>query len=463
MTIRRTPTPKDAMVIGGCALAWVIHLFIGITAHHQLRTSGVDLSVFDYAIWNTGTGGPVAFVPMFGYSLLAQHFMPTLLLLAPLGAWFSTPVYLIALQSTFFVGGAYLLYRFAARKLPSPYAVALLVAYLLSRRSHSAATSYFYIESAEPLLTFGALLAWSAGRRIWYWLLLVLALGCKEDVALYFGLFGVIEAVVNSSGPARRLGLSTAALCVAWTAVAVVIAVPHWAEAYGLGSGNPILSGRYGIVDGASLQAAIGRVFSGASLAKLVTVASTVGFLCFLSPRWCATVLPGIAFNLAALPGSNQAGLGGHYLWPILPWLFVAAVHGAERLGNRGVRWIPWVALLIAVADTPVPAAINRSRQRDPMAATVLTQLESLDRSGTVVAQSNLIPHLPRQNRVLGYGVYSQGQPEPDLVLLTKTGDLWPLGAKGMDGVDRELERWHADARYEELSAGPLWAFRLRK
>jgi hypothetical protein len=115
--------------------------------------------------------------------------------------------------------------------------------------------------------------------------------------------------------------------------------------------------------------------------------------------------------------------------------------------------------MLIAVADTPLPSAIIRSWRSEPMAGTVLTQLKSLDLSSTVLAQSNLIPHLPRQNRVFGYGVYSAGQPQPDVVLLTKTGDLWPLGA---DGVDRELARWRADQRYEEVSAGPLWAFRRR-
>ena len=470
MTIRAAPISpdahgasasiKNAIVIGGCVLAWIAHLFIGITAHQQLRTSGFDLSVFDYAIWNTGTGGPIAFVPMFGYSLLAQHFMPAVLLLAPLGALFDTPVYLIALQSTLFVAGAYLLYRVAVLRVPGPYALALLVAYLLSRRSHSAATSYFYIESAEPLLVFGALLAWSAGLRVWYWVLLILALGCKEDVALYFGLFGVMQAVTNHPGPARTLGWLTAAVCAVWAAVALFIAVPYWSEAYGLGSANPILSGRYGIDDGAGVQAALGRMFSGAALSKLVTVTSMVGFLCFLSPRWLAIVLPGIAFNLAALPGTNQAGLGGHYLWPILPWLFVAAVHGAERLGSHGLRWIPWVVMLIGVADTPLPSAIVKSVHRDPAASTVSTQLQSLDLSSTVVAQPNLIPHLPRHNRVFGYGVYSEGQPEPDLVLLTKTGDLWPLGSNGAEGIDRELARWRADARFEQVSAGPLWAFR---
>ncbi len=455
MTTRATL--NNVLVICGCAFVWLCHLFIGITAHQQLRTAGFDLSVFDYAIWNTGTGGATAFVPMFGHSLLAQHFMPTLLLLAPLGALFDTPVYLIALQSTLFVAGAYLLYRFAALKVPGPYAVALLVAYLVSRRTHSAATSYFYIESAEPMLVFGVLLAWSAGARIWYWVLLVLALGCKEDVALYFALFGVLEAVANPSGPARRQGLVTAALCTSWAVVAVFVAIPYWSDAYGLGSANPFVGGRFGMDAGGGVQAAISRIFSAASLGKLVTVTSCVGFLCFLAPRWFAISLLGIALNFAALPGTNQAGLSGHYLWPVLAWLFVAAVYGAQRLGTSGLRWIPWVAMAIALADTPIAGALNHSLRPSPDAARVHLQLEALTLSGTVLAQPNLIPHVPRHNRVFGYGVYSKGQPEPDMVLLTRTGDLWPLGA---DGVDREVARWRADPRYEEVSAGPLWAFR---
>jgi hypothetical protein len=116
--------------------------------------------------------------------------------------------------------------------------------------------------------------------------------------------------------------------------------------------------------------------------------------------------------------------------------------------------------MVIAVADTPLPGALSKSLQREPAAASVLSQLASFDLSGTVLAQSNLIPHLPRHNRVFGYGVYSEGQPEPDLILLTKTGDLWPLGA---DGVEREVARWRADPRYQEVSAGPLWAFRMRR
>lgn len=459
MISRTAALPKGAMVIGGCLVVWGVHLFLAVTAHNQLRTPGFDLSVFDYAIWNTAAG-PVAFVPMFGYSLLAQHFMPTLLLLAPLGALFETPVYLLALQSGFFVAGAYLMYRFAVRHVSAPYAIALLVAYVLSRRTHSAVTNYFYIESAEPLLIFGALLAWTTGRRAWYWLLVVLALGCKEDVALYVVLFGSIEAYSNPAGAGRTQALLTVAVGVAWGLAAVFVAIPYWSEAYGLGASNVFLSGRFGLAESGGAQAALERVFSVATVARLLTIAATTGFLCLFAPRGMAIVVIGVALNVAAIPGTNQSGVVGHYLWPILPWLFLAAVYGAKRLSQYGERWLPWIALIIAIADAPLPGAMGRALQTDPAARAVRTQLKSIDVSGPVLAQSNLIPHLPRRNHVFGYGIAAKDQTHADLVLLTKTGDLWPLGA---DGVEREVAKWRMRPEYEEVSSGPLWAFRKKQ
>lgn len=453
------PGSRDVRVAGVCVLAWAVHLFLAVTAHNQLRTPGFDLSVFDYAIWNTGTGGGVGFVPMFGYSLLAQHFMPTLLLLAPFGVLFKTPIYLLALQSGMFAGSAYLLYRFAARHVSASFALALLIAYLLSRRTHSAVTNYFYIESAEPLLIFGAVLAWATGRRVWYWLLVVLALGCKEDVALYFALFGGVEAYSNPAGAKRTDALLTMALSVAWGLTAVFIAIPYWSEAYGLSASNVFLSGRFGLADSGGTQAALERVFSVATLARILTIAGTTGFLCLFAPRWMAIVVIGVALNVAAIPGTNQSGVIGHYLWPILPWLFIAAVYGAKRLSEYEGRWLPWIALIIAIADAPLPGAFGRALQTDPAAETVRTQLKSIDGSGSVLAQSNLIPHLPRRTQVFGYGIAAKDQVHADLVLLTKTGDLWPLGA---DGVDREVAKWRARPEYEEVTSGPLWAFRKK-
>jgi uncharacterized membrane protein len=444
--------------LGACVCAFVVYSALGLVTHRALRTNAFDLSVFDYALWTTSSGGPLGYVPMFRHSLFAQHFMPTLLLLAPLSRLFDSPAYLIVLQTLFYAVAGFLLFCLAERHLPRRLALALLAAFLLSRRSHGAVSSYFYIESAEPMLIFGALLAWSRGRHILYWMLAVLAMGCKEDVAIYFLGFGALLAVARRD---RTTGMTTMALAGVWVVVSLFVVIPYWRGLYELSAANPFFEGRYAPDQGGPLvRTLVDRLLSFKSLSELFTVASSTAFLCLLSPSWMAVALPGIPINLAAVPGTGQAGLNGHYLWPILPWLFLAAVFGAKRIAPAASRWLPVAVVVIALVDMPLPRSIARAPWRmPPDAALVRSQLHALALSGTIVAQPNLIPHLPRHMQVHGFGVYSAGQPRGEYVLLTTAGDRWPLD---IQGVAREVSRFQADARYEQIASGPLFVFRRR-
>jgi uncharacterized membrane protein len=446
------------VALGACVCAFFVYSALGLITHQALGTNGFDLSVFDYALWTTASGGPLGYVPMFRHSLFAQHFMPTLLLLVPLSRFFDSPAYLIVLQTLFFAVAGFLLFCLAERHLPRRLALALIVAFLLSRRSHGAVTSYFYVESAEPMLVFGALLAWSGRQHILYWMLAVLAMGCKEDVAIYFLGFGAILTVTRRD---RKIGTATMALAGVWLVVSLFVMIPYARRLYELGAANPFLEGRYALEGGGVLgRVLVDRLLSLRSLGKVMTVASSTAFLCLLSPSWMAVTLPGIAVNLAAVPGTGQAGLTGHYLWPILPWLFLAAVFGAKRIPAAAGRWLPVVVAVVALVDMPLPKSIAAAPWHQlPVAAQVRSQLHELDLSGTIVAQPNLIPHLPRKMDVHGLGVYSAGQPSGDYVLLTTVGDLWPFDSQG---VAREVSRFQADRRYEQIASGPLFAFRRR-
>jgi uncharacterized membrane protein len=115
-----------------------------LSSHFRLATNAYDLSVFDYALWST-LQGRLGDVPFIGHSLFSHHFMPTLLALLPLYAWWQSPVFLIAVQLCAVVAAAVLLHRLLAPRVSSLIAGALLTAFLFSRRTHSAATSVFYI------------------------------------------------------------------------------------------------------------------------------------------------------------------------------------------------------------------------------------------------------------------------------------------------------------------------------
>jgi uncharacterized membrane protein len=309
------------------------------------------------------------------------------------------------------------------------------------------------------MLIFGALLAWSERRAVLYWLLVLAALGCKEDVALYFAMFGVVLLV---QGRDRRMAIATIVVSSVWLAAALLIVIPSWSQ--GAGTGNVFLEDRYALGHGAqAVSTFIDRAWSLNSLGTLLKITSATAFLCLLAPVWLVVALPGILLNLVALPDTGQAGLIGHYLWPILPWLFVAAVFGTKRLSPALMtnRWAPVAIVLVALIDMPLPRSIAMAPWRElPAASEVRSQLVTLAPTGTIVAQPNLIPHLAtRQRDVHGYGVYSAGQPGGTYVLFTKIGDLWPLDGPG---VDREIARFAADPAYEQVLNGPLFAFRKR-
>ena len=442
--------PAAALAL--CAAAVLIYSGLGLAAHRSLHTNAFDLSVFDYALWTTATGGPVGYVPMFRHSLFAQHFMPTLLALSPIARLFDGPAWLIVVQALFHASAAFLLYRFARRHASGALALALTAAFLFSRRAHGAATSVFYIESAEPLLIFGALLARESRRLVAYWVLVVLALGCKEDAAIYLAVFGIVIAVVERD---RRVGVATAILSVVWLGVALGVAIPFSRGLDHLDSANPFLEGRYG-----GLAEAAGRLVSFSTLSRVVTVFSATGFACLLAPWWTGIALPGVLVNLAAAPGTLQSALLGHYLWPILPWLFAAAAIGGGRI-ERTMRWVPLVILVVAMIDLPLPWAIARTSWRQPDAAReVLQQLESIPVDASVLAQPNLIPHLPRRLQMHSLGVYTAGQPDDaSFIILAREGDLWPFTPAD---IERHAARFAADPRFERLADGPLIVFRRR-
>jgi uncharacterized membrane protein len=441
-----------------CAAAFFVQASLGLVTHRALGTNAFDLSVFDYAVWTSAGSGRLGYVPMFGHSLFAQHLMPTLLLLAPLSRVFGSPAYLIVTQTLCYAVAAYLLYLFAIRHTTSRLALALVVAFLLSRRSFSAVNSYFYIESAEPALVLGMLLAWSARRPGWYWVLLFLALGCKEDVACGIGAFGLMLTLSRND---RRLGVWTAIVAAAWLLLATLVVLPHWRHLYALSESNPFLQQRYALTTGRDVVDLLARTSSWNSFSAVLTLASTTAFMCFLAPAWAAVAVPGLLLVLAAAPGVGREGVVGHYLWPLLPWIFAAAVMGARRVPAPAMRWLPWMVMIVALIDMPLPRRLWSAPWRpQTQAQAVLKQLEAIPAQASVAAQPNLIPHLPRRLEMSSLGAYEDDQRTVDYVLMTSVGDLWPFDR---NTVTTRIAAFAADGRYDQLSDGPLVIFSRRR
>ena len=443
---------------------WVpVYLTRVLLEHYSLHTNANDLSVFDYALWSS-LRGEAMFVPFYGHSLLANHAMPTLWALLPAYALFESPTALLVLQLCFVAAAATLLWRIAAGRVPDLAVAALVAAFLFSRGSHGAIMSMFYIESLEPLLVFAMVLA--AARKQWplYWVAVVLALGCKEDMPIYIGAFSLVLAVTSGH---RRVAATTAAAAIVWFVVGLLVVMPAArdgapADESPLDVDHPVLELNYGTSDLGEIAAAMmGRIASWRTPERIFNLSAGVLFTCFAAPVWLLPAAAGLLVNLTALPGTQLADVTGHYVFPILPWVFLAGLGGFGVIHARWPRRIPLVAgllLLVVVADWPGWRRLGAIPVDEiAEAARVRAQLDVVPDDAAVLAQTNLIPHLPQRMEMWAAGGTVFGTPE--YVVLTTLGDTWPLD-RGQ--VEAAIDRYRADPRYEVVFDGPLFAFRLR-
>ncbi len=199
-----------------------------VIQHLTLNTNGQDLSLFDYAIANTVDGRFMQTI--FGNPhLFGHHFSPILLLLVPLYWIHNGPMTLLLFQVAA-VGASAVPFYFIVQWKFNDTRVALLltVSYLLYRKLTMGLMYDFHMEMMEPLFIFSAFWFAVQKRWGWYFAFLVLAMACKEDVALYLvplGLFLVWRF------QEKRAGWGTVGVCVAWFGVAAGWAVPHYHSA----------------------------------------------------------------------------------------------------------------------------------------------------------------------------------------------------------------------------------------
>jgi uncharacterized membrane protein len=300
--------------------------------------------------------------------------------------------------------------------------------FLFARRMHAALSSMFYPECLQAPLIFALVLAWMS--RAWraYWIVLVLLLMTKEDAGLYAGAWGLLQAL--RPGEPRRAAIATVALSGLWLAVSVFVAIPIGRAADGLPAGYEALNGRFGSADGSiNLLTLTGRLLGVATLERCASLLALFGFLPIAGAVWLIPGLPGAFLNMAADPVTLQADLMNHYVWPVLPWIALAAAAGWRRVHGRwprlAVAWLAVIAIVTAL-DSPALQRLHRTRI-DPEAARAIAQLGQVEIAGVVLAQPNLIPHLPLHPATYAVGAEHQPPATPDLVLLTTVGNLWPL------------------------------------
>lgn len=225
---------------------------------------------------------------------------------------------------------------------------ALVLAYSLSPALHAANLSIFRPEVVAVPALFWAYL--SARRAQWlrFAPAVGLVLVCRADLGLTVAALGLL---VMAEG-ARRVGLTTAIVGVAWTATAVVWLRPELpegpltaAQIAGAQSSAPLAALRSLAIDPVRV---LSDVFSSPSTEVIVVLLGPLLFLPLVATRYLMPAIPAVVLGVAGSqalarlvePGVPAPNRPGEQVVVALPFVLVAATMAFGRIGRPSITRI---------------------------------------------------------------------------------------------------------------------------
>ena len=316
--------------------------------YDTFKATAFDLGNMDQAVWNTLHGHPFEFTNRsdnyYGAPIrLAQHVEPILLLLAPLYLFHADARILLIFQTLAVAAGALPTFLLTRKYIPTLPLLApvMAAAYLFAPASIGQNIYDFHpVTLAAPLLLF-AILALTYRRTIWFLIACILAASCKEEMPLVVAMLGVLVAWKYKL---PRLGLLLFVGGIVLSAIAFLVIEPH----FNVGAKQNTYWYRYATL-GSSPRAAIVNVLLHPWLPLvlfvtfdrvyyLLSLLRSGGFLALLAPEWLLPTLPSLAINLLSIEVYQHSGVY-QYNAAIIPFVVVAAIHGARRLY---LLWYGW-------------------------------------------------------------------------------------------------------------------------
>ncbi|HEY1349773.1 MAG TPA: DUF2079 domain-containing protein [Ktedonobacteraceae bacterium] len=331
--------------------------FQSVLRYATFKATAFDLGNMDQVLWNTIHGRPFQFtnqaIDWYGPpNRLAIHVEPIMLLVSLLYALHSDPRVLLIFQTLALAAGGPAVFLLTRRYLPSwsVLAAVMTMAYLASPALLGINIFDFHPDClATPLLLY-ALLALTYRRYLWFLLLCFFVCACKEDMPLAVAFLGLL-LIWKYRLP--RLGLALLVGGTLWTALAFKLVIPHFYV--GVQPNN--FWYRYQFLGSTPLTAILNllvhpwliftEIITLDRLYYVFSLLRSSGFLALLAPEWLLPALPKFASNFLSSNPPNYSG-AYHYNAAIIPFIMLAALHGARRLV---LLWLRWSGKPIAVAE----------------------------------------------------------------------------------------------------------------
>jgi uncharacterized membrane protein len=465
--VRRAVRPPMVLVV--MAATWAT-VFVHLTwqRHDRFATFGFDLGIYDQGVWLLSRFKD-PFVTVRGLELFGHHMNVVLFLFVPFYWLGAGPHLLAAAQVLVQAAGVFAVYLLARDLLEDEWLAVALSSILLLHPTYQFLTwEYFH---PDALAVTPVLFAyWAARRRRWGWFAVaaVVAMACKEDVALSMFMLGLLIAVTAH----RRIGLLTAGISLVWFGLATRVLIPAF---NGIGPFYDSFFGDFGNSPGqiaANVSAhpmhALRVAIRPDRIDYYRKMLSPVAFLPIAALPVLAIAAPMIAINvLSSFPYTHQ--VFWHYSALPLAAIVIATVEAIRLIGRQ--RWIRRCLVGIVVSSSLAttvmwgPSPVGRQFRKgvwplhaDARAAAKRHALSLVPKHATVTATYSFVPHLTHRERIYefpnpwkegNWGVRGENRHDPArvrwLVLdrtLINEGDLPVMSVL----LDREFTiRWERD------------------
>jgi uncharacterized membrane protein len=322
--------------------AYVIFFSTQLILHYySFGSRALDLGNMDQAIWNTLHGRPFHQTNQPGANnRLSLHVEPILIPISLLYLIYSGPEILFVFQTVIVALGAVPVFALARLKLENDgLALILALVYLMFPAIQGATLLDFHALTLAPTFLLAAFYFLDTGRPGWFALFAILAVACKEEIALIVLVMGFYALVIKRQ---HRLGLITIILTGIWAFLAVFVIPPlfagtdniHWGRYSHLGDGP------FDIVLNFFFQPQ--RVLShlqGVNALEYVRLLLTpTAFTALLSPVTLLLALPSLGINLLSDFPPMQRVNSLIYAAPIVPAVIISSIFGLSYLKRIGIR-----------------------------------------------------------------------------------------------------------------------------
>jgi len=320
--------------LGGMIGVWsLVFIHLGLQRHDRFGTFGFDLGIYDQAIWLLSQFRD-PFITIRGLEFFGHHVNPALLFFVPFYWLGAGPKFLLVAQVASQAAGAVAIYLLARDRLKDRWPAVALAAVLLLHPTYEYLVWEFFHPDA---LAVGPLLFayWAAREKRWRWFTVsaVLAMACKEDVALAMVVIGLLVAARGD----RRIGFVVAGLAAAWFAVATRVIIPF---ANGVGPFYDSFFGEFGSSAGEvarNVATHPGKAFDVATRPDRMSyyrmMFAPVAFLPLAALPTLLVAGPMLAVNaLSSFP--YQREIRYHYAALVLAGIMLATVETIAALGR---------------------------------------------------------------------------------------------------------------------------------